>query len=211
MTPTSVASLLRQYDRPGPRYTSYPTAVEFNDSFDHAAYVGRLEAAAAVGQPLSLYTPPAVLPGAVLLLRLHGDHHPEARGRGPLPRLSRARDRDAGGAARPAAADRAAPLGGRHPDLSRAGADAAAPRRRWRALRVRRRRREVASRSTPGSPRPSSSTCCARSASTGSRWACRTSPRRCRRPSTAASRSELTRDLYDYARAASASTRSTST
>lgn len=50
-----VASLLRQYDRPGPRYTSYPTAVEFNDSFDDAAYRGRLEAAASTQEPLSLY------------------------------------------------------------------------------------------------------------------------------------------------------------
>ncbi len=51
-----VASLLRQYDRPGPRYTSYPTAVEFNDSFDDAAYRGRLQAAAhAAEEPLSLY------------------------------------------------------------------------------------------------------------------------------------------------------------
>ena len=59
MTPSttdSVASLLRQYDRPGPRYTSYPTAVEFNESFDEAAYRGRLEAAsAAPDEPLSLY------------------------------------------------------------------------------------------------------------------------------------------------------------
>lgn len=52
----SVASLVRQYDRPGPRYTSYPTAVEFNDRFDEAAYRGRLEAASsAVDEPLSLY------------------------------------------------------------------------------------------------------------------------------------------------------------
>jgi oxygen-independent coproporphyrinogen-3 oxidase len=51
-----VAALLRQYDRPGPRYTSYPTAVEFNDSFDDAAYRGRLDAAAsAEDEPLSLY------------------------------------------------------------------------------------------------------------------------------------------------------------
>jgi oxygen-independent coproporphyrinogen III oxidase len=53
---TGIASLLRQYDRPGPRYTSYPTAVEFNDTFDDAAYRGRLEAAAsAADEPLSLY------------------------------------------------------------------------------------------------------------------------------------------------------------
>jgi len=52
----SLADLLRQYDRPGPRYTSYPTAVEFNASFDSAAYAGRLAAAsAAEDDPLSLY------------------------------------------------------------------------------------------------------------------------------------------------------------
>jgi oxygen-independent coproporphyrinogen-3 oxidase len=48
--------LLRQYDRPGPRYTSYPTAVEFHDGFDEAAYRGHLaRAAAAPEAPLSLY------------------------------------------------------------------------------------------------------------------------------------------------------------
>ena len=26
--------LLRKYDRPGPRYTSYPTAVEFSSTYD---------------------------------------------------------------------------------------------------------------------------------------------------------------------------------
>ena len=52
----SVASLVRQYDRPGPRYTSYPTAVEFSPEFDEAAYRGRLQSAAArPDDPLSLY------------------------------------------------------------------------------------------------------------------------------------------------------------
>jgi oxygen-independent coproporphyrinogen-3 oxidase len=52
----SIASLVRQYDRPGPRYTSYPTAVEFNERFDEADYRGRLEAAASVpDEPLSIY------------------------------------------------------------------------------------------------------------------------------------------------------------
>ena len=51
-----VAARLKRYDRPGPRYTSYPTAVEFNDQFDSAAYRGRLAAAAdLVDEPLSLY------------------------------------------------------------------------------------------------------------------------------------------------------------
>lgn len=48
--------LLRKYDRPGPRYTSYPTAVEFHEGFDEAAYRERLAAAAGRRhQPLSLY------------------------------------------------------------------------------------------------------------------------------------------------------------
>jgi oxygen-independent coproporphyrinogen-3 oxidase len=50
------ASLLQRYDRPGPRYTSYPTAVEFTDDFDEPAYRDRLCAAAeAATEPLSLY------------------------------------------------------------------------------------------------------------------------------------------------------------
>jgi oxygen-independent coproporphyrinogen-3 oxidase len=54
--PARAAALLQRYDRPGPRYTSYPTAVEFTDAFDESAYRGRLQAAAAAAdQPLSLY------------------------------------------------------------------------------------------------------------------------------------------------------------
>jgi len=48
--------LLRRYDRPGPRYTSYPTAVEFHAGFDEAAYREHLARAAAERDaPLSLY------------------------------------------------------------------------------------------------------------------------------------------------------------
>ncbi len=55
-TAGDVAARLQRYDKPGPRYTSYPTAVEFSDAFDEAAYRGRLEAASVmVDQPLSLY------------------------------------------------------------------------------------------------------------------------------------------------------------
>src|SRR6187402_575288 len=51
-----VAARLQRYDTPGPRYTSYPTAVEFTEAFDEAAYRGRLEAASVLtDQPLSLY------------------------------------------------------------------------------------------------------------------------------------------------------------
>ncbi len=35
-------ALLQRYDRPGPRYTSYPTAVEFHEGFRAADYAARL-------------------------------------------------------------------------------------------------------------------------------------------------------------------------
>lgn len=52
MTP----ELLARHDRPGPRYTSYPTAVEFSDRFGPADYELRLgEASQRAMDPLSLY------------------------------------------------------------------------------------------------------------------------------------------------------------
>ena len=55
-TSAEIAALLRKYDRPGPRYTSYPTAVEFTGAFDDRAYIRHLElASAAKDEPLSLY------------------------------------------------------------------------------------------------------------------------------------------------------------
>ncbi|HEY6867149.1 MAG TPA: oxygen-independent coproporphyrinogen III oxidase [Candidatus Eisenbacteria bacterium] len=53
---TRTVELLRTYDRPGPRYTSYPTALEFNERFTEASYRERL--AQADAQPdaaLSMY------------------------------------------------------------------------------------------------------------------------------------------------------------
>jgi len=48
--------LLRRYARPGPRYTSYPTAPQFNEEFTEAMYRDRLsEADRAADEPLSLY------------------------------------------------------------------------------------------------------------------------------------------------------------
>ncbi len=48
--------LLARYDRPGPRYTSYPTAVEFDDAVDADVYDARLLAADAHAQePFSVY------------------------------------------------------------------------------------------------------------------------------------------------------------
>jgi len=50
------AALLAKYDRPGPRYTSYPTAVEFHDGVTTQTYEERLALAnAASDDPLSVY------------------------------------------------------------------------------------------------------------------------------------------------------------
>jgi oxygen-independent coproporphyrinogen III oxidase len=49
--------LLERYDRPGPRYTSYPTAIEFTDAFDAAGYAERLTSTVSDSDAaLSLYT-----------------------------------------------------------------------------------------------------------------------------------------------------------
>jgi oxygen-independent coproporphyrinogen III oxidase len=54
-TPT-MDELLARYDRPGPRYTSYPTAVEFHDRVDAGVYTDSLARAnAAAQEPLSVY------------------------------------------------------------------------------------------------------------------------------------------------------------
>ena len=52
----SMLDLLGRYDRPGPRYTSYPTAVEFHEQVGEAAYRDALARANAVSEdPLSVY------------------------------------------------------------------------------------------------------------------------------------------------------------
>lgn len=50
------ADLLARHDRPGPRYTSYPTAVEFHEGFTGNDYTSRLVEADRLGdRPLSVY------------------------------------------------------------------------------------------------------------------------------------------------------------
>ena len=50
------ADLLRTHDREGPRYTSYPTAVEFHDGVDSTVYEGLLAKADELStEPLSMY------------------------------------------------------------------------------------------------------------------------------------------------------------
>ena len=50
-----IAELLARYDKPGPRYTSYPTAVEFTEEVGADVYERKLEEASRSDEPLSLY------------------------------------------------------------------------------------------------------------------------------------------------------------
>lgn len=54
-TTSETLELIRRYDRPGPRYTSYPTAVEFHEGVDAAVYGQHLDRASKSAEPLSLY------------------------------------------------------------------------------------------------------------------------------------------------------------
>ena len=47
--------LIKRYDQSGPRYTSYPTAVEFDPAFDATRYAEVCRETNASGRPLSLY------------------------------------------------------------------------------------------------------------------------------------------------------------
>jgi oxygen-independent coproporphyrinogen III oxidase len=49
------AELIRRYDKAGPRYTSYPTAVQFHTNFDETQYRQQSAVSNARGGPLSLY------------------------------------------------------------------------------------------------------------------------------------------------------------
>lgn len=49
------AELIRRYDMAGPRYTSYPTAVQFHEGFAADDYRAQALASNASGRPLSLY------------------------------------------------------------------------------------------------------------------------------------------------------------
>lgn len=57
MRPTfdHLANLLRKYDSPAPRYTSYPTAPSFRDDFDAVDYAQLLSESVHHANPLSLY------------------------------------------------------------------------------------------------------------------------------------------------------------
>jgi oxygen-independent coproporphyrinogen-3 oxidase len=58
MTNTAITfdpALIGKYDKAGPRYTSYPTAVQFHHGFGEAEYREQAIASNAGGRPLSLY------------------------------------------------------------------------------------------------------------------------------------------------------------
>ena len=59
MIPTNGRTMLDfakfiKYSKPGPRYTSYPTALEFSDAFAYDTYINKLDAQES-SRPLSLY------------------------------------------------------------------------------------------------------------------------------------------------------------
>lgn len=49
------AELIRRYDNPGPRYTSYPTAVQFHDGVEPSDLLRALDTSRQERRPLSLY------------------------------------------------------------------------------------------------------------------------------------------------------------
>ena len=207
-----LAELLARYDRPGPRYTSYPTAVEFHAGVTADVYAARL--AQADARPTSrcrVYVHLPFCQERCALLRLQRRDHAAPRRRRPLPRLPRC--------ARSTCWPRTCPRrrgvsqlhwGGGTPtyyaaeQLERVFARLAqhftfTPRRRGRP-------RDRPARHLGRAARRR----CAGSASTACRWACRTSRPRCRRPSTA-SRATSRPRRWSITPARWASARSTST
>lgn len=58
MMPTAIefdVELIQRYDLSGPRYTSYPTAVQFHNHFSEQAYLQAIADSNQSGRPLSLY------------------------------------------------------------------------------------------------------------------------------------------------------------
>ena len=48
-------ALIHRYDKSGPRYTSYPTALELHEGFNEDDYRQHIAKSNATGEPLSLY------------------------------------------------------------------------------------------------------------------------------------------------------------
>ena len=121
--------LLQKHDKPGPRYTSYPTVPAWTQRLRRgrlprgAARAGGAPGRRAVGLPA-----PALLRQALPLLRLQRRRHQPSRAtRRRLPRPRRARAGRGGGRAGSGPARRAAALGRRHAQLPQGPAGRARP------------------------------------------------------------------------------------
>ena len=84
------AQLVRKLSKPGPRYTSYPTADRFSDAFGYRDYLQAVAGAAHARRRQAAVALPAhpVLRHGLLLLRLQQDRHQEPRQGGRLPRAT---------------------------------------------------------------------------------------------------------------------------
>ena len=141
--------LIKKYDRPGPRYTSYPTAPEWSDAFGPGEYEEHLARADAQARPALDLRPPPVLPRDVPVLRLQRHRDARSHARRVLPRAPREGGRARREAAAPPPHRHPAPLGRRHAHLPRREAARALPRAPRAALRLREGRRE-GDRDRPG-------------------------------------------------------------
>ena len=160
--------LIRRYDQSGPRYTSYPTAVEFHTGFDEAAY-----RAACAAHQCKRSAPVAVLPHpllrhGLLLLRLQQARHQGPHPGPALPGAGLPGAGDAAGAVRPRPHRRATALGRRDPDLHQPRPDGGADGGDPPPLHPGGRQRSGSSpsRSIRGRPTPTASPCCGAWAST---------------------------------------------
>ena len=77
---------LARYNRPGPRYTSYPTAPVWRDDFGPDDLERVYEQAEAAGTPISHLHAPALLREPVPVLRLQRGHHQGSRRRAAVSR-----------------------------------------------------------------------------------------------------------------------------
>ena len=119
------AELLRRYDQPGPRYTSYPTAPAFATDFGAAQL--REQARRTNEEPIPraavAVCARAVLLQPLLLLRLQSRHHARYLARGAVPAAAGARDRADRALVRPRPRSRAGAPGRRHAEFPHARAD----------------------------------------------------------------------------------------
>ena len=183
----SLVALIRRYDRPGPRYTSYPTAVEFIE----------LSTSRPIARSWLVARRPTSRCRSICTCRSARSAARSAAARSSSPgsarsrrntRLPASRDRDAGRGARGRRQVVQYHWGGGTPTYSRSRRSRRC-RPRSNATSTSSLARKSRSRWTRASPPSSSSRCSHASGSTGCPSASRTSRPKCRKPSTASSRS----------------------